>query len=69
MVDVTEVEGEVQIGDEAVLIGSQGNEVITVREVGLQADTNYAEILMKVSLRVRRLYYVREKLVEIKSMI
>jgi alanine racemase len=69
MVDVTEVEGEVQIGDEAVLIGSQGNEVITAREVGLQADTNYAEILMKVSLRVRRLYYVKEKLVEVRSMI
>jgi alanine racemase len=69
MVDVTEVKGEVQIGDEAVLIGSQGNEVITASEVGLQADTNYAEILMKVSLRVRRLYYVREKLVEVKSII
>jgi alanine racemase len=69
MVDITEVEEDVQVGDEAVLIGSQGSKEITARELGFQADTNYAEILMKISPRVPRLYYKEGNLVGMESII
>jgi alanine racemase len=69
MVDITEVEEDVQVGNEAVLIGSQGSKEITARELGFQADTNYAEILMKISPRVPRLYYKEGNLVGMESII
>lgn len=55
MVDVTEVPG-VAVGDEAVLIGRQGNQRITADEIANKAETISYEILLSISDRVPRLY-------------
>ena len=55
MVDVTEIPG-VQIGDEAVLLGRQGEESIDADEMAAWADTISYEILLSVSGRVPRVY-------------
>lgn len=55
MVDVTEVP-DVQIDDEAVLIGRQGSERITADELAEKAGTISYEILLSISERVPRVY-------------
>ena len=55
MVDVSEVPN-VAIGDEAVLIGRQGNEKITADELAEKADTISYEILLSFLDRVPRVY-------------
>lgn len=55
MVDVSGVQ-RVAIGDEAVLIGSQGGQSITSDDMASWADTISYEILLSISDRVPRLY-------------
>lgn len=55
MVDVTDVAG-VEIGDEAALIGKQGDEEITAREVAERASTIAWEIFSGIGSRVTRVY-------------
>jgi alanine racemase len=55
MIDVTDVP-DVRVGDEVVLIGRQGNNFISVREIAESAGTIPYEILTRISPRVRRLY-------------
>lgn len=55
MVDVTEVEG-VSTGDEVVVIGTSGREVITAEEVAEKAGTISYEIFCNISPRVPRRY-------------
>ncbi len=55
MVDVTEIPNVVP-GDEAVLIGEQGNEAITADEMADWADSISYEILLSISDRVPRVY-------------
>ncbi len=55
MLDVTGIPG-VRQGDEAVLIGTQGNETITAEEVAEKADTISYEIFCRISGRVPRIY-------------
>ena len=45
LVDVTDIKGEVRRGDEAVLMGSQGEEMITADEVASWMDTISYEVL------------------------
>lgn len=54
MVDVTGIEG-VENGDEAVIIGVQGNEVITAEEIAEKTGTISYEILCAVARRVPRI--------------
>jgi alanine racemase len=54
MVDVTEA-GGVTVGSPAVLIGSQGGEVITATEVAETVGTISYEIVTRIGPRVRRL--------------
>ncbi len=53
--DVTHIPG-VCIGDEAVLIGKQGDEEITADEVARKAGTISYEVLCAISARVPRIY-------------
>ena len=53
--DVTHIPG-VSVGDEAVLIGRQGNEEITADEVAQKVGTISYEILCAISARVPRVY-------------
>jgi alanine racemase len=45
LVDVTDIGDEVRRGDEAVLLGRQGNEMITADEVASWMDTISYEVL------------------------
>ncbi|HTF99319.1 MAG TPA: alanine racemase [Nitrospirota bacterium] len=55
MIDVTEVRG-VSEGDEAVLIGRQGDERITADEIAAKTDTISYEVLCGIGSRVPRIY-------------
>lgn len=55
MLDLTGA-GNVEIGDEVVLIGRQGDEEITVEEVARGMDTINYEVLIRISQRVPRIY-------------
>ena len=49
-------DGEAYIGDEAVLIGRQGKEIITADELAHQLDTITYEVLTNISARVPRVF-------------
>ncbi len=55
MADLTDVD-EVKIGDEAVVIGTQGDETITAEEVAALLGTISYEVLCDISKRVPRVY-------------
>ena len=55
MVDVTDVEG-VQVGDEVVLIGRQGDEEISAEQVADRLGTNNYETVTTLSARLERRY-------------
>lgn len=62
MVDVTGM--DVKQGDEAVLIGTQGNETISAEEIGnLSGRFNY-ELVCDISKRVPRSYLHRNQIIE-----
>ncbi len=55
MVDVASLPS-VHVGDEAVLLGRQGREEITARELGETAQSSAYEALCRISARVPRVY-------------
>ncbi len=55
LVDVTDIEG-VRLGDEVVLMGSQGDEAIWADELAMWDNTISYEILTTITKRVPRLY-------------
>lgn len=55
MVDVTDIPG-VSLHDEAVLIGSQGNETITAEDIADLTGTIGYEVMTSISARVPRVY-------------
>ncbi len=56
MLDVTDVPG-VAVGDEVVIIGGQGSEVISAEEMAEQLDTISYEVFCAWSRRVPRVYH------------
>jgi len=54
-VDVTDIPG-CAAGDEVVLLGAQGPEVISAEELAAKTDTISYEVFCRVSKRVPRLY-------------
>jgi alanine racemase len=55
MIDVSHLE-DAAVGDEAVLMGRQGDEEISVTELAERADTITWEIITRIGSRVRRVY-------------
>jgi alanine racemase len=55
MIDVSKIDN-VQVGDEAVLIGAQGNEEVCCAELGDKAGTITWEITTRIGARVRRVF-------------
>ena len=55
MVDITDIH-DVQVGDTAVLLGSQGGDRITSLDLAAWADTISYEILTGISARMPRVY-------------
>jgi alanine racemase len=60
MVDVTDIPG-VAIGDEATLIGREGNDEITANEVAGWAGTIPYEIISTIGIRVSKVYLEKKK--------
>ena len=56
MVDVTGANGEITAGDEAVLIGHQGDQCITAGEIAKKAGTIPWEVFTSLTPRVKRIY-------------
>ena len=63
MVDVTGVEG-VQVGDEAVLFGTQGAETIRAEEIARAVETIPYEITCNINRRVARVYVDNGKIIK-----
>jgi len=55
LVDVTALRGQVELGDEAVIIGRQGREEITADELAQKLGTINYEIVTRIGRRVARL--------------
>lgn len=56
MIDVTDIP-DVEVGDEVVLVGKQGNHILSVEELaGMSASFNY-EFVCNVNRRVPRIFY------------
>ena len=56
MVDVTDVQGSVSIGDEVVLMGDDGGDKITAEEIARLMGTINYELVCGISKRVPRVY-------------
>ena len=55
MIDVSKIDN-VQVGDEAVLMGRDGNEEISCAELAERAGTITWEIITRIGSRVRRVF-------------
>jgi len=64
MIDVTDMEN-VQVGDEVVIIGTQGEKKIAVEDMAKKLNTIPQEIYCKISRRVPRVYFYQGKRVEV----
>ena len=62
MVDVTEIP-DVQVNDRVVLVGADGDEVITMEEIARAADSFNYEMVCGISRRVPRFYHSDGKIV------
>ncbi len=58
LIDVTELRGWVKLGDEAVVIGHQGEEEITADELARKLGTINYEIVTCIDRRMRRIYMI-----------
>ncbi len=65
MVDVTDIAGEVSVGDEVVLLGRQGEGEVTADEIARLMGTIPYEIVCIIGKRVPRVYYKNGKVVNI----
>ena len=55
LIDVTALRGRVALGDEVVIIGTQGHEEITAEELAARLGTLHYEIVTHIAARVPRL--------------
>jgi len=65
MVDVTDIDGEVKTGDEAVIFGVQGNNRITVEEIAELCNTINYEVVCLIGKRIPRVYLRGGKVVNV----
>ncbi len=65
MIDVTEISGEIAIGDEVVLLGRQGNNEITAQELAGHIGTIPYEIVCIIGKRVPRVYFKNGAIVNV----
>ncbi|MCX7771665.1 MAG: alanine racemase [Clostridia bacterium] len=65
MVDITDIEGEVLVGDEAVLIGCQGDHEITAEEIAESIGTIPYETTSIIGKRIPRVYFKNGEVVNV----
>ncbi len=63
MADITELPGNVSVGDEVVLFGAQGGSRITADDVARQLGTISYEVLCMVAKRVPRYYFKNQEII------
>ncbi len=56
---------DIKIGDEAVLIGKQGNDEITIEEIAKKINTINYEVQCSISRRVPRVYIKENKIINV----
>lgn len=66
MIDITDIDG-VKLGDEVVLVGTQGDNILTVEDVADNAHSFNYELLCRISPRVPRTYYRNGKLIAVNN--
>ncbi|OGY28901.1 MAG: alanine racemase [Candidatus Woykebacteria bacterium RIFCSPHIGHO2_12_FULL_45_10] len=54
--DITDIPEDVRVGEEVVLVGKSGEEVITVEEVANKLQTSPYEVVVNLANRVTRIY-------------
>ena len=65
MIDITDVEGEVSVGDEVVILGRQGENEITADEIaGLMGTIPYETVCI-IGKRIPRVYFRDNKIVNV----
>ncbi|AEV67135.1 alanine racemase [Acetivibrio clariflavus] len=62
MIDVTDVEGEVNVGDEAVLFGIQNGSEIKIEDIAKEIGTINYEIACIIGKRIPRVYWKNGKI-------
>ena len=62
MLDITDVEGSVNVGDEAVLFGSQNGNEIKIEDLADKIGTINYEIACIIGKRIPRVYWKDGKL-------
>lgn len=65
MIDITDIDGDVNIGDEVVLLGKQGNNEITAQELAGYMGTIPYEVVCIIGKRVPRVYLKNGKIVNV----
>jgi len=65
MIDVTDVRGEVKVGDEVTLIGAQGENRITAEDVADQIGTINYEVTCVIGKRIPRVYLKDGRIVKV----
>jgi alanine racemase len=65
MIDVTDVEGEVKVGDEAVLFGSQNGNEIKIEDLADKIGTINYEIASIIGKRIPRVYWKDGQIVNV----
>lgn len=64
MVDVTDIDASIQVGDEVTLIGTDGAEHITMEELGILSKRFNYELACDLGSRIPRIYTKEQKKIE-----
>lgn len=65
MIDITDIEGDVSVGDEVVILGKQGDNEITADEIARTIGTIPYEIVCIIGKRIPRVYFKEHKIVNV----
>ncbi len=69
MIDVTDITSGVKVGDDVVLFGSMGKQVISVNELAVKMGTINYEVICAISSRVPRIYIRDGKIIKVKNLL
>lgn len=67
MIDVTDIKGEIMVGDEVILIGEKDDAVITVEDIADMIGTINYEVVCMITKRVPRVYIKDGKVVKVRN--
>jgi alanine racemase len=56
MIDITDIKGDVNVGDEVILLGRQGEKIITAEDIANRIGTINYEVVCVIGRRIPRVY-------------